>query len=508
MKVLVSITDSLSLHRVLRLRHRRFLTRNNTLRLRYVASSMVIASLSMGSLLGATANSVAYVYDGFNVAELLPAQSVDERPVVQLASAALNADDAAVSVPFAPVNGVKEDGEIAALDMPVSPFVLPDAPLVQEPREEILKIGSGETLVGVLQGVGVSDQDAYRVVKEMSKHYDPRAVKAGQAVAVRLEPGEDGLEFAEMNLKIDPIKEVVVEKTAEAGFEAEIKEKKVLLQTKSSKAKIETSLYGSAARAGIPASVVAEMIRIYSYQVDFQRDIREGDQVEIAYETYETEDGDFARYGNVLYANLVVSGKNMPVYRFTPDGGAAGYYTPDGKSTKKSIMRTPIDGARMSSGFGMRRHPVLGYNKMHKGADFAAPRGTPIYAAGNGVVEFAGRKGAYGNYVSIRHNGAIKTAYAHMHKFAKGISAGKKVAQGDIIGYVGTTGRSTGPHLHFEILKNNVQVNPASVNMPDTNKLVGSDLKKFKGMVANFEDQYASMTGGVAYAKAENFTSR
>lgn len=505
MKVLVSITDSLSLHRVLRLRQRHFLTRNNKLRLRYVASSMVIASMSMGSLLGATAGSISYVSGGFNVAALLPVQKSEERPVVHLAALPASTkqkDSIFDDVPVvASEETVEAETEVAAI-----PSDLSQEPVPLEAREEILKIGTGETLVGVLQGVGVSDQDAYNVVKAMAKHYDPRAVKAGQAVAVRLEPGDDGLEFAEMNLKIDPIKEVVVEKTSEADFASEIKEKKVLLQTKAAKAQIETSLYGSAARAGIPASVVAEMIRIYSYQVDFQRDIREGDKVEIMYETYETEDGDFARYGNVLYANLIVSGKSMPVYRFTPENGQSGYYTPDGKSTKKSIMRTPIDGARMSSGFGMRRHPVLGYNKMHKGLDFAAPRGTPIYAAGDGVVEFAGRKGSYGNYVCIRHNGTIKTAYAHMHKFAKGVSSGEKVSQGEIIGYVGTTGRSTGPHLHFEVMKNNIQVNPSSINMPDTNMLAGSDMKKFKSMLANFKDQYASMTGGIKYA--ENFMIR
>jgi murein DD-endopeptidase MepM/ murein hydrolase activator NlpD len=138
---------------------------------------------------------------------------------------------------------------------------------------------------------------------------------------------------------------------------------------------------------------------------------------------------------------------------------------------------------------------------MHKGVDFAAPRGTPIYAAGDGVVEFAGRKGAYGNYISIRHNKTIKTAYAHMHKFAKGMNAGQKVAQGEIIGYVGTTGRSTGPHLHFELLKNNVQVNPSSLNMPDTNMLAGKDLRNFKKMLSEFKDEYASATSGVKFAR-------
>lgn len=492
MKVLSSLTDNLYLHRVLRLRHRHFFTRDNKLRLRYVASSLVIASLTTGSLLGSFAShSIAFVPNGVQVA------ANEETPIIQLAGLHTQDEINPVAVESANVpdtlTQLPNEQAVAQL--------VPEALGPLEPREEILKIGTGDTLAGVLQDVGVSDADAYKIVKAMAKHYDPRSVKAGQAVAVRLEPGSEGLEFAEMNLKIDPIKELIVERTADEDFQSEIKEKKVVLQTTSAKAEIETSLYGSAARAGIPASVVAEMIRIYSYQVDFQRDLREGDQVEITYQTYETEDGDFARYGDVLYANLIVAGKSMPVYRFTPDSGRPGYYTPDGKSTKKSIMRTPIDGARISSGFGMRHHPVLGYNKMHKGVDFAAPRGTPIYAAGDGVIDFVGRKGAYGNYVVIRHNGTIKTAYAHMHKFAKGMSKGTRVSQGDVIGYVGTTGRSTGAHLHFEILKNNTQVNPSSINMPDTNMLAGSDLKKFKSMVSGFKEQYASLDDDLSFAQ-------
>lgn len=491
MKVLNKVTDNLQMHRVLRLRRRYFLTRDNKLRLRYVASSLVIGICGIGSLIGGSDRSVAHVNYEQQVAVVAP----------ELIEDAIHSELAAATDVIADVDAQEAVEVVASLDEGEV-----YGPIHLEPREEILKIGSGETLVGVLQEVGVSGADAYKVVKAMAKYYDPRAVKAGQAVAVRLEPGIGGLEFAEMNLKIDPIKELIVERQDDSGFKSEIKEKKVLLQRKAAKAKIETSLYGSAARAGIPASVVAEMIRIYSYQVDFQRDIREGDAVEIMYETYETEDGDFARYGEVLYANLIVSGKSLPVYRFEPENGKPGYYTPDGKSTKKSIMRTPIDGARMSSGFGMRRHPVLGYNKMHKGVDFAAPRGTPIYAAGDGVIEYAGRKGAYGNYVAIRHNGQIKTAYAHMHKFAKGISSGQKVSQGDVIGYVGSTGRSTGPHLHFEILRNNVQVNPSSISMPDTNMLAGADLKKFKNMVGSFKEQYAAMEHGLALA--ENYAVR
>ena len=218
------------------------------------------------------------------------------------------------------------------------------------------------------------------------------------------------------------------------------------------------------------------------------------------YETYETEDGDFARYGDVLYASLMVGGKTIPVYRYKSDDGVVDYYRENGTSLKRILMQTPIDGARMSSGYGMRHHPVLGYNKMHKGVDFAAPRGTPIYAAGNGVVEKAGRHGGYGNYIRIRHSNGLKTAYAHMRKFAKGMSDGKRVSQGQVIGYVGTTGRSTGPHLHFEVLKNGKQVNPKSIKSSGGEKLAGKSLRNFQKEILLIKQKYAHLDNDVKLA--------
>lgn len=493
MQFVDALRNNIALHRFVRVRHRYLLTRSNRLRLRYVVGSVVTMSLMSTGLLGAMSSSVAYVPAAQDMASL----SYDDVNQADYEYASVTATESAeVQNDAENVPGILVDDshDLAALDIKE-----PQKPL--EPREEIVKVGAGETLAGVLQGVGVSGTDAYNAVKELSKHLDPRSVKAGQALAVRLEPGNNGLEFAELNMKIDPIKEVSVAKTGGETFKSKLKEKKVLLHTNAAKASIESSLYGSAARAGIPASVVGEMIRIYSYEVDFQRDIRQGDTIEILYETYETEDGDFARYGNVLYANLTVSGKTRPVYRFADNDGNADYYTADGMSVKKTLMRTPIDGARMSSGFGMRHHPVLGYNKMHKGVDFAASRGTPIYAAGDGVVEVAGRKGAYGNYVRIKHNGTLKTAYAHMHKFAKNVTVGTRVKQGQVIGYVGTTGRSTGPHLHFEVLKNGQQVNPNSIDLPMGNRLAGKSMERFKKNMAKVHAMYAEMAKGMKFAQ-------
>ena len=514
MTVINRFTDFLSPHRVLRIRHRHLLTRNNKPRLRYVAGTLLVSTALLSGVLGGSGASVAFA------PEVASYSSSDDDyvPVIHLASkddvagahvGAVSSEGKTLSdgqqaletvAVLDSVAGDSDDGSAddASQDDQSGQVASADP---SAPREEILQIGSGDTLAGVLQNVGVSGSDAYNAIKAMAKYYDPRSVKAGQAVAVRLEPADDGFSLAEMNLKIDPIKEVVVEKNDDSTFQSAVKEKKVILETKAAKASIQTSLYGSAARAGIPASVVAEMIRIYSYQVDFQRDIREGDKIEIMYETYETEDGDFARYGNVLYANLEISGKEMPLYRFEPKNGHAGYYTPDGKSIKKSLMRTPIDGARISSGFGMRHHPILGYNRMHKGIDFAAPRGTPIYAAGDGTIDFIGRRGGYGNFIRIRHNGTYKTAYGHMYKFADGMSKGTHVKQGEVIGYVGSTGRSTGPHLHYEVIKNGTAVNPATITLPASPILAGADLKRFKSEISSFKQEYATLANGLEFAE-------
>jgi murein DD-endopeptidase MepM/ murein hydrolase activator NlpD len=199
---------------------------------------------------------------------------------------------------------------------------------------------------------------------------------------------------------------------------------------------------------------------------------------------------------------LTVNSQPIEIYRFTLKNGDIDYFTEDGWSVRKALMKTPIDGARMSSGFGMRHHPILGYNKMHKGADFAAPTGTPIYAAGDGTLEHVGRKGAYGNYIRIRHNSTLKTAYAHLNKFAKGMSASKRVKQGQIIGYVGTTGRSTGPHLHYEVLLDGKQVNPNRIDLPTGEKLKGTNYANLQALIKKRQKEFESMVDRDDLAKS------
>lgn len=518
--------------RVFRIRRRSVLTRNNRLRLRYVCGFFVVFGLLSGVFFGQSGVSVAFSpldYDITYVSDFVDIEEVayapDERVVI--GSAETDPHNQVVvllphteeedyaqgfSVPALPANipdsllPVELAPEDLAQDVSLSAsqMRLHEKPDVQDalPRDMILEISTGDTVAGVLQNIGVSGAEAFRVVKAMGKKYDPRSVKAGQVISVSLDHGVegDGLSVTSLSMKIDPVKELLIQKDEYTRFHADIEEKQIVKRLKASRVSIETSLYGSAAQVGIPASMVAEMIRIYSYEVDFQRDIRKGDTVEILYEVYETEDGDFARYGNVLFANLVVNDTSIPIYRFDRGDGFVEYYHESGRTLKRTLMQTPIDGARMSSGYGMRRHPVLGYNKMHKGVDFAAPRGTPIYAAGDGVVERASRNGGYGNYIRIRHTDTLKTAYAHLDRFAKGIQSGKRVKQGQIIGYVGSTGRSTGPHLHFEVLKNNRQINPKSVKTSMRAKLGGETLKRFQAQMNGIKKQYANLSKDLKYA--------
>jgi murein DD-endopeptidase MepM/ murein hydrolase activator NlpD len=379
---------------------------------------------------------------------------------------------------------------------------------IPQPKNEMVKIKSGDALGVVLQNRGVGASETNKVIKAMAEFYDPRSIRVGQEIAMNFQPTEEGgYAFNRMQIEIDPIKAVIVERQGE-DYIASLREKAVEKVTHAKTAEVINSVFGSAAKAGIPKGVVADFIRTYSWSTDFQRDIRSGDKIEVFYDSYETADGYVAKSGDIHYAKLTVGGVERPIYRFKMDDGRVDYFGPDGISIKRTLMKTPIDGARMSSGFGYRKHPVLGYKKAHKGVDFAAPRGTPIYAAGDGVVERASRFGSYGNYIRIRHNNKLKTAYAHLNKIKSGVRPGARVTQGEVIGYVGTTGRSTGPHLHYEVLVHDKQVNPRSVDLPTGEELTGSQLARFKGMVREMDRDFSNRLKGMKYADGSEAESK
>ena len=242
---------------------------------------------------------------------------------------------------------------------------------------------------------------------------------------------------------------------------------------------IKNNLYSSAIEAGIEPNIIVEFANMFGFEVDFQRDIRNGDKFEVYYETYVDEDNIVRNTGKIIYASMFVNNKELSLYNFNFNN-KEGYYDEDGKSVIKTLMKTPINGARLSSSFGLRKHPILGYNKLHQGTDFAARRGTPIMASGSGVVTKAQKYKGYGNYVSIKHNSTYVTAYGHMSKYGRGIRKGVRVNQGQIIGYVGSTGMSTGPHLHYEVIKNGKRINSQRLKLPTGKVLNNKARNKFE----------------------------
>lgn len=481
------------------LRDRDLFTSRDRLRLRYAVLPGVASLLALG-VSGIDFSSgppapfvmggVSLVYEAGSAEEDVGARFahvLEEQTVVPLVTVLASADDV-------------EEADPALPDVTESPG--------SRPREASIRVGKGDTLAGLLHRAGLSVTEAYQAVTAMAGHVDPRDIRPGQTVSLRFEPAEGAQSYtlSKMEVILDSVRSIVVSRDEDReDFGAAMSEKDVARKTFAGRATVSSSIYESAMKAGIPAPVIAEAIRLYSYDVDFQRDIQEGDRLDVLYDAYVTEDGDVARQGKVLYASLNVGGRAIPIYRYQGKDGTADYFGPDGKSIRKSLLRTPVDGARITSGFGMRRHPILGYSKMHKGMDFGAPRGTPVYSAGAGVVEQASRFGAYGNYVRVRHNTTTKTAYAHLNGFARGLKPGTKVRQGQVIGYVGSTGRSTGPHLHYEVIVNNQQVNPAKIKMAGGDSLRGRDLARFKAQAAEIRKTYAALSGdGLKVAQAES----
>ncbi|NFV81043.1 M23 family metallopeptidase [Magnetospirillum aberrantis] len=353
------------------------------------------------------------------------------------------------------------------------------------PVENHVQVASGDTLMDVLIRAGVDVSDASLAIDALRDVYNPRGLRAGQKVTVTFDKPSHGFGiggFTKVSLHADPIREVMAQRTESGSFQGIEAQRQVRREIAHYSGTIKSSLFESAQSAGIPAQIIVAMIKALSYDVDFQRDIQAGNTFDVMFEAFYDTKGKLARSGEMLYASVGLGGLPIAMYRFERDGGVVEYFNEKGESVRKALLKTPVDGARITSGFGMRNHPILGFTKMHKGIDFGVPPGTPIQAAGDGIVEMAGANGAYGNYVRIRHGNGFATAYAHMSRIAVGMKSGKRVGQGQIIGFVGSTGRSTGPHLHYEVLKGNSQINPLSVKMPTSTRLEGRDLARFNAI--------------------------
>ncbi len=354
-----------------------------------------------------------------------------------------------------------------------------DVYLAHEARE--LLVGRGETLAGLLTRAGASQSEAHAALSSISDVYNPRQLRPGQAVSLFFNRRAGDAELAGVAFRSDPGASVTANRTNAGGFAAREVLMPVTFEIARVAAAVETSLYASALNLGATDREVAALADAFAYDIDFQRDVRPGDGFELVFERYYDDEGNTVRTGEMLFVGLESRRGARAFYSFLAPGDTRpDWYDADGKSARRFLMVTPINGARLSSGFGMRRHPVLGYSRMHRGTDFAAPPGTPILAAGDGSISRAGPFSSYGNYVRIRHANGYETAYAHMSRFARGMRAGVRVRQGQVIGYVGNTGRSTGPHLHYEVLRRGQQVNPRSLRIANGRNLTARALELFQ----------------------------
>ena len=471
-----------------------------------MVSTSLTASVAFATTwlaLGATPQSTARAYEPKRQQAALPYELLLRLTGSRAAVPGIAAEDSA--------HLYREAGLITAPDLvgPIERMLAAEREAIKPPSEtKTLKVSNGGTIMGMLQQAGASNEDAAAIVAAMKPLYSARSLKSGQTFeaifgspkdvnppAVNTAPpssiDDSDQDRRLLSLSFSPSidRQITVSLTVPDGYLAHDVQRKLENHYQHAGATIDSSLYLSAMQAGIPANVVVELIRMFSYEVDFQRDVHPGDEFEIFFNHYFT-DGQPAKPGDVLAASMTLSGKKHVLYRYElPDG--VEYFGPQGESTRSMLMKTPVDGARISSGFGQRMHPILGYTRMHKGIDFAVPSGTPVMAAGSGTVTFAGPAGEYGNFVIISHGNGYATAYGHLSRFA--VHTGARVHQGELIAYSGMTGLATGPHLHYEIRVNNNSVNPGLIKVASGRKLQGDELHAFMTERSRIDTLMASM---------------
>jgi murein DD-endopeptidase MepM/ murein hydrolase activator NlpD len=404
--------------------------------------------------------------------------------------------------------GIPQPSPMARFEGPIETIRVPPAcrnPGARSPWEQqfgealqtkTVRAARGDTLIRILHRAGIDYEEAYAVIEALKPHFDPASLRQGHELCLDFITCEGySPVFQRLRLKLDAKREVQLIRGVSSGFSVRRVTRELKAHPARSSATIHSSLYQAARKAKIPMEILMQVLRAYSYDVDFQRDIQPGDRIEVLYEKMVDADGEYVRPGTVLYSALLTRGRTLRLYRHrTSDDSISRLFDAQGNSIQKALMVTPVDGARLSSGYGMRRHPILGYNKMHRGLDFAAPTGTPIMAAGDGIVEYAGPRGNYGNYIRIRHPNLYQTVYGHLSGYAKGIKSGVRVKQGETIGFVGSTGRSTGPHLHFEVRHDGTPVNPTRIKTPPGRALEGEALERFLLTKNRLEALYASLT--------------
>lgn len=353
-------------------------------------------------------------------------------------------------------------------------------PILAEAPEKSLKLGRGETLIKLLRRAGFANSNAHAAVNELGKVTNLRRLQRGQEIYFRPSP-ENSRMISSLWIRDQFDERALVRQTA-SGYEAEREPVPTLSLTHLVEGTITDNLYLSSKRAGLPDKVIIDLIRMMSFNVDFEREIREGDTFQVYFERRYAPGFDDMEDGRILHVDLGLKRRPVNATLFETGDGESDYFDGLGKSTRRALMKTPLDVAVVTSSYGRRKHPVLGYTRMHKGVDFRAPTGTPIMAAGDGTIEMAARNGSFGNYIRIRHNDTYKTAYAHLSRYGKGIKKGKRVKQGQIIGYSGATGRVTAAHLHYEVHVSGKQANPLKLKLPSGKTLSGDNLARFQSL--------------------------
>ena len=342
------------------------------------------------------------------------------------------------------------------------------------------KITKGENLTNIFKNYNIDEKDITKANSKLKKFIKPNKLKMGTILDLVIKKNISGtINLIKLNLPTSKSINISLDRDINNKFIAKKKITQLFTKLSFSEGIIKKSLYSSAIKNNVDPNIIIEFARLYGFEIDFQRDIRKNDAFQILYETFTDEDGEWYSNGKIIYAYMTVQNRELALYKYETDK-LSGYFDINGKSMEKALMKTPINGARLSSPFGVRKHPILGFNKKHLGTDFAAPLGTPIMASGTGTIVKAQWCGGGGNCIKIKHNSTYSTIYAHLIKFASGIKSKTKVKQGQIIGYVGSTGLSTGPHLHYEVIVNGKKINSQKLNLPSGKILKGEDRKKFE----------------------------
>ncbi len=367
------------------------------------------------------------------------------------------------------------------------------------PRERAVTLEEGDTLIEVLLRAGLSQREAYAASESLQKAYDPRDLRAGQALSLFIgehDDTEDGPSLKRLELVPETDRLVSVEHLTGEAFATRTSTIPHTRKLMSRAGTIRSSLYEAARATEVPTAVLTQTYGTLSYGLDFQRDIRDGDTFQLAFEVFEDGMGQGRHPGDLVYAAIGSSERDLRILRYTTADGYTGFFDDKGASIETSLMKTPVDGGRLSSLFGRRDHPVLGYTRMHRGLDYTAPRGTPVLAAGDGAVVRRGRNGSFGKYVEIKHGSTYATAYAHLSRYGEGLRPGARVRQGDVIGFVGATGLATGPNLHYEVLRKGQQVDPMKLELPPRRILRGEELARFEQAKAKLRAVLADASSG------------